>query len=80
MLSDLSSLLPAGITQVEGQFSRGDLVSVTDEAGLLLAHGLSFYDAEAIRRIAGHHSSEVEKILGWQHHDEIIHRDNLVMV
>ncbi|OUJ11728.1 glutamate 5-kinase [Acetobacter sp. DsW_059] len=75
-----SSLLPAGITQVEGQFSRGDLVSVTDEAGLLLAHGLSFYDAEAIRRIAGHHSSEVEKILGWQHHDEIIHRDNLVMV
>jgi glutamate 5-kinase len=74
-----SSLLPAGVRAVEGSFGRGDPVSVRDEAGHELARGLSAYDADAARLIAGHRSEELEAILGWRGRDEIIHRDDLVV-
>ena len=79
-LSRGSSLLPAGVRAVEGSFGRGDPVSVRDEAGHELARGLSAYDAEAARLIAGHRSEELEAILGWRGRDEIIHRDDLVLL
>ena len=75
-----SSLLPAGVRAVEGGFERGDPVSVKDEAGREVARGLSAYDSEAARQIAGHRSEELEKILGWRGRDEIIHRDDLVLL
>lgn len=74
------SLLPAGVLHVQGNFTQGDLVEVVDASGRILAHGLAAYDADDARRIAGHHSSETASILGWQGRDEIIHRDDLVMV
>ena len=75
-----SSLLPAGVRGVEGQFTRGDPVSVRDTAGRELARGLSAYDAEDARRIAGHRSERIEEILGWRGRDEIVHRDDLVVL
>jgi len=75
-----SSLLPAGVRRVEGDFERGDPLSVRDEGGQELARGLSAYDAEAARLIAGHRSEELEALLGWRGRDEIIHRDDLVLL
>jgi glutamate 5-kinase len=74
-----SSLLPAGVRSVEGVFARGDPISVRDESGREVARGLSAYDAEAARLIAGHRSEELESLLGWRGRDEIIHRDDLVL-
>lgn len=74
-----SSLLPAGVRMVDGDFSRGDPLSVRDETGREVARGLSAYDAEAARLIAGHRSEELETLLGWRGRDEIIHRDDLVL-
>ncbi len=75
-----SSLLPAGVRSVEGDFARGDPLSVRDDAGHEVARGLSAYDAEAARLIAGHRSEELESLLGWRGRDEIIHRDDLVLI
>ncbi|WP_419900604.1 glutamate 5-kinase [Roseomonas sp. USHLN139] len=79
-LRDGRSLLPAGVRAVEGEFGRGDPVAVRDEAGAELARGLSAYDAEAARAIAGRRSEEIETILGWRGRDELIHRDDLVLL
>ncbi|HWL80226.1 MAG TPA: glutamate 5-kinase [Roseomonas sp.] len=79
-LRDGRSLLPAGVRAVEGSFTRGDPVAVQDEAGAELARGLSAYDAESARQIAGRRSEEIEAILGWRGRDEIIHRDDLVLL
>lgn len=75
-----SSLLPAGVRRVEGRFERGDPISVRDETGRELARGLSAYDAADALRIAGHRSDAIEAILGWRGRDEIIHRDDLVLL
>jgi len=65
---------------VEGQFARGDAVLVRDLDGRTVAKGLSAYDADDARRIAGHKSEETETILGFRGRDEIIHRDHLVLL
>lgn len=75
-----SSLLPAGVRAVEGAFRRGDPVSVRNGAGHELARGLVAYDAVDAARIAGHRSEELDAILGWRGRDEIIHRDDLVLL
>jgi len=75
-----SSLLPAGVRAVEGAFHRGDPVSVRDESGVELARGLAAYDSVDASLIAGHRSEELEQILGWRGRDEIIHRDDLVVL
>jgi glutamate 5-kinase len=74
------SLLPAGVRRVEGDFHRGDPLSVRDLAGRELARGLSAYDAADAARIIGHRSAEIEAILGWRGRDELIHRDDLVLL
>ncbi len=74
------SLLPAGVRGVEGSFGRGDPVLVHGPDGAPLARGLSAYASADARRIAGHHSEEIEAILGWRGRDEIIHRDDLVLI
>jgi glutamate 5-kinase len=73
------SLLPAGVTRVEGDFQRGDAVRVLDAAGREVARGLAAYAADEARRIAGHKSGEIESLLGYRGRDEMIHRDDLVL-
>ena len=74
------SLLPAGVRTVEGTFERGDPVLVLGPAGQPVARGLSAYGSADAERIAGHRSGEIEAILGWRGRDEMIHRDDLVLV
>ncbi len=73
------SLLPAGITAVSGDFSRGDPVAVLDDGGSELAFGLVAYSAADARQIAGHKSGEIERILGYRGREEMIHRDDLAL-
>jgi glutamate 5-kinase len=73
------SLLPAGVTRVEGRFGRGDAVVVRDNEGLEIARGLSAYSSEDARRVCGRRSQELEAILGYRGRDEMIHRDDLVL-
>jgi glutamate 5-kinase len=74
------SLLPAGVTAVQGRFERGDPVLVRGPDGHDLAKGLSAYDADDARRIAGRRTEEIEALLGWRGRDELIHRDDLVLL
>jgi len=73
------SLLPAGITAVEGSFGAGDGVSLVDGEGTPLAVGLVNYSAAEIGKIMGLKTSEVEQALGYKDYDEVIHRDNLAV-
>lgn len=74
------SILSVGITKVEGTFDSGTTVSVVDESGHELARGLVNYDSEDMRKLVGVKTSEIEKVLGHKHFDEVIHRDNLVVL
>lgn len=74
------SLLAVGVKQVHGTFQRGDLVSCLDTQGVEIARGLINYGAEDALKIAGKSSSEFEALLGYADEDELIHRDNLVLV
>jgi glutamate 5-kinase len=71
-LSAGKSLLPAGVTAVDGEFRRGDVVDVK-------ARGLVAYAADDARRIAGRKSAEIERLLGFRGRDEMVHRDDLVV-
>jgi glutamate 5-kinase len=73
------SLLPAGITKVEGKFERGDAVIVTDAQGNEVARGLVAYSARDAKHIMGHKSREIADLLGYRGRDEMIHRDDLVL-
>lgn len=74
------SLLPAGVRTIEGEFDLGDPISVRDQTGQELARGLSAYASADARKIAGHKSDEIETLLGWSGGDELIHRDDLVVL
>ena len=73
------SLLPAGVTAVEGEFQRGDAVVVRGTDGAEVGRGLIAYSAADARRIIGHKSREIEAILGYRGREELIHRDDLVL-
>ena len=75
-----SSLLPAGVRTVTGAFNRGDAVLVLGPTGARLAQGLSAYGSEDAALIAGNRSAQIEEILGWRGRDELIHRDDLVLL
>lgn len=74
------SLLPIGVLDVRGEFSRGAVVTCCDEAGNAVAKGLSNYSSADARRIKRHASSEILAILGFVEEPELIHRDNLVLL
>ena len=78
-LSRGSSLLPAGVVTVNGEFDRGDAIRVLDKAGRELARGLSAYSAADARAIQGRKSAEIAELLGYRGRDELIHRDDLAM-
>jgi glutamate 5-kinase len=74
------SLLPAGVVAVSGQFVRGDTVSVLDRDGNEIARGMIAYGDRDAARIVGKRSADIEALLGFRGRDEIIHRDDLVMM
>ena len=73
------SLLPIGVTEVRGEFERGDLVACIDKEGHEYARGLVSYSAEDSRKIIGKPSSQIEKILGAVTDIDLIHRDNMII-
>jgi glutamate 5-kinase len=74
------SLLPAGVTAVDGPFGRGDAVSVVAADGREIARGLTAYPADEAAQILGRRSGDIQEILGYSGGDEIIHRDDLVLL
>jgi glutamate 5-kinase len=74
------SLLPSGVRTVQGQFRVGDPVDIAVDPGRPFARGLAGYGADEIRKIAGLKTSEIERALGYKYLDEIVHRDDLVVL
>lgn len=74
-----SSLLPAGIKAVEGDFQRGDIILVIDEQRREIARGVVHYNAVEARKMCGHSSKQMKEILGYMDEPEMINRDNLVV-
>jgi glutamate 5-kinase len=77
--ADGKSLLPIGMTAVEGEFSRGEVIAVRDGAGREIARGLANYAAAEARLLCRKPSSQIESLLGYVAEHEMIHRDNLVV-
>jgi glutamate 5-kinase len=73
------SLLPIGMTAVEGDFSRGDVIAIRDVVGTELARGLANYASAEARLICRKPSSDFESLLGYVAEPEMVHRDNLVL-
>ena len=73
------SLLAVGVTQVKGQFTRGELVSCVDSGGQEIARGLVNYHSDEATRIQGQGTERIAEILGYREDDELIHRDNMVV-
>ncbi|WP_417069484.1 glutamate 5-kinase [Niveibacterium terrae] len=73
------SLLPVGVTGVEGEFLRGEVVALLGPDGQVRARGLANYASHEIARIAGHASHEIDSILGYVDEPELVHHDNLVL-
>lgn len=78
LLEKGKSLLPSGVTGVEGNFDMGNTVSVVHE-GREIARGIINYSAREVEAIKGLKTSEIEKVLGYKDFDEVIHRNNMVL-
>lgn len=74
------SLLPSGITAVEGRFEAGDVVRVAGPDGREFARGLSNYDSHEVEKIKGLNTARIEDALGHKYYDEVVHRDNMALV
>lgn len=74
------SLLPSGIVGLEGKFEAGDVISVVDEKRKEFAKGMSNYSATELKKIKGCHTRTIASLLGYKYYDEVIHRDNLVVL
>ncbi len=75
-----ASLLPIGVKAVKGDFKRGEVVGCTNQKGDVIARGLVNYNADESRKIIGHTSKQIPQILGYQDDEELIHRDNLILL
>jgi glutamate 5-kinase len=74
------SLLPPGVKDVKGQFQRGDIIYITGQDGQRVACGIANYAAADIARIMGFRSERIQDILGFQYGQEVVHRNNLVLL
>jgi glutamate 5-kinase len=74
------SLLPVGVRELEGSFTRGDVVAVVDLTGIEVARGLSNYSAHDAARILGKTTDQIQTQFGKTPYVELVHRDNLVVV
>lgn len=80
MLKGGASLLPVGITSVEGTFERGELLAVIAPDGRVIAHGLTSYSSADLNKLCGAQSSRISEILGYSYGDAVIHRNNMVVL
>jgi glutamate 5-kinase len=74
------SLLAVGITRVSGKFERGDPVRIIDSTGNEIARGLVNYGSADLERIHGHRSEEIAQLIGYAYGDEVIHRNDMVLL
>ncbi|MEE9591615.1 MAG: glutamate 5-kinase [Thermodesulfobacteriota bacterium] len=74
------SLLPSGIIKVDGRFDTGEVVHCVDRSGREFARGISNYNSSEIERIKGVKTTEIGQVLGYKYYDEVINRDNLVVL
>jgi len=74
------SLLATGVTEIEGQFQKGDIVALAGPDGTKFAKGLINYSAQELHRIKGLRTDEIAAVLGAKLYDEVVHRDNLVLL
>jgi glutamate 5-kinase len=77
--ADGKSLLPIGMTAVEGEFSRGDVIAILDTGGVTIARGLANYASAEARLLCRKPSAEFEGLLGYTAEPEMVHRDNMVL-
>ncbi|MCY3832314.1 MAG: glutamate 5-kinase [Chloroflexi bacterium] len=80
LLGGGASLLPVGIREVRGEFERGATLAVLRPDGRAIAHGLSNYQSDDLRRISGRKSSEIVELLGYSYGDAVLHRNNLALL
>ena len=80
LTADHRSLLPAGIRSLQGEFGRGDLVEICDEQETPVGCGLTNYGASELARIVGAKSAEIRRLLGYKYGDEVVHRNDLVLL
>jgi len=74
------SLLPAGVMKAEGEFHRGDIVDILDEQGKRIGCGISNYSSPDLAIIGGKHSDKILSLLGYDYGDEVVHRNNMVVL
>ena len=77
---DNRSLLPAGVSEVKGHFRRGDVTLVVNPQGERVACGIASYSAEEVAAIRGLRSDRIEGALGYQYGEEVLHRNNMVLL
>lgn len=75
-----ASLLPIGVTKVEGEFKKGEVVTIIDDKGTEFAKGMVNYNSDDCKKLIGEHSENILKILGYKNYDAIITRDNIVFL
>lgn len=80
ILKDQKSLLSIGIVSTKGEYKRGEIIAIANENGKEFARGITNYDSSDIEKIKGHHSSEIEDILGQKFDDDVVIKDNLVII
>jgi glutamate 5-kinase len=74
-----ASLLPAGVREVAGAFSRGDAIEIVDVNGQVIGQGLSAYDAGDARKVAGAKSDRIEALLGYKRRPALVEKDDLIL-
>ena len=74
------SLLPAGLVKAEGKFQRGDIVDILNEKGKRIGCGISNYSSSDLATIGGKHSDKIGNLLGYDYGDEVVHRNNMVIL
>jgi glutamate 5-kinase len=80
LLQGGASLLPVGLTRVEGEFKRGATVGIYAPDGREIAHGLASYDSAALNKLIGVRSAQIQQTLGYTYGDAVIHRNNMVLL
>ena len=79
LLDGGKSLLPIGISKIEGNFQEGDVVDIMDKDGKIIGKGISYYSSDDLEKIKGIESYQIKEILGYKFSDEAIHRNNLAI-
>jgi glutamate 5-kinase len=80
LIKNGKSLLPIGVKSITGEFKRGEIISCVDQDGKEIARGLSNYNSVQAALIIGKSSKEIQELLDCAEEDEIIHRDNMIMI